>query len=83
MRQIALDGSLEPLDCSHRARRGREAAVLLASGIADVQACRCGHVRFAVRSLRGERTWSSWRAPAAHPELPRVLPPLLSPSSKL
>lgn len=83
MRQVMLDGSLALLDCTHRARRGREAALLLPSGlIGDVQACRCGHVRFAVRTLRGERAWSDWRAAADHPELPRVLPPLLSHSTK-
>ena len=79
MRQVQLDGSLEPLDCAHRARRGRGAAVLLASGIADVQACRCGHVRYAVRTLRGERAWSAWARAADHAELPASLPLPLKP----
>lgn len=83
MRQVQLDGSLEPLACSHRARQRRSARLLLRTGqIGDVESCRCGHVRVRVRNLRGELECSDWRAPAAHSELPLELPPLLSPRSK-
>lgn len=79
MRQVALDGSLVPLACSHRARRGRDRAVLGSTGVATVFACRCGHVRVRRRNLRGELECTDWLAPEA---LPLELRPLPSESPK-
>lgn len=76
-RQINLDGSLVPLEHSHRISAKRTETHLLRNGrIGTLERCRCGYYRVVTRRTDGQREATDWAA--SHPEAP----PLLSTSTK-